>query len=95
MNVGIKAIAMDTISREEYSAWPSGIQHGFVTSAVNNEAKSVSCVITQAEAETIQLMCFYTYKTMETPDTGRYMNSTTPNNVECFQSFVTEQYNLP
>jgi len=38
----------------------------------------------QAEAHTIQLMGLYTYKTMETPGTGRYMNSTTPN-----QSFVT------
>jgi hypothetical protein len=47
----------------------------------------------QAEADTIQLMGFYTYKTMETPGTGRYMNSTTPNNLVCFQSFVTEQYN--
>jgi len=43
------------------------------------------------EADTIQLMGFYTYTTMETTGTGRYMNSTTPNNVVCFQSFVTEQ----
>jgi len=49
----------------------------------------------QAEADTIQLMGFYTYKTMETPGTGRDMNSTTPKNAVCFQSFVTEQYNLP
>jgi hypothetical protein len=49
----------------------------------------------QAEADTIQLMGFYTYKTMETPGTGHYMNSTTPKNAVCFQSFVTEQYNPP